>query len=73
MYIHVVFDGYLESLTTKDHCHQKRAPVKSLLMDLSDLSKTLLCKKSVFLSNPSNKQQFMNALADALLLAVCWI
>ena len=35
-------------------------------MDLSDLSKTLLCKKPVFLSNPSNKQQFVNALADAL-------
>ena len=35
-------------------------------MDLSDLSKTLLCKKPVFLSNPSNKQQFINALADAL-------
>ena len=63
--MHVVFDGYLES-STKDHCHQKRAPVNSLLMDLSDLSKTLLCKKPVFLSNPSNKQQFINALADAL-------
>ena len=53
-HVHVVFDGYLLS-TTKDHCHLKRCPVKSMTQAV-ELDQKLLCKKQVFLSNPTNKQ-----------------
>ena len=61
----VVFDGYLQS-TTKDMCHAKRAPIKSLEIQIDDLNKPLLCKKQVFLSNPKNKQRFVDLLARYL-------
>ena len=61
----VVFDGYLQS-TTKDMCHAKRAPIKSLEIKIDDLNKPLLCKKQVFLLNPNNKQRFVDLLAGYL-------
>ena len=53
----IVFDVY-DSNSTKDHCHKKRSPVKSLKLNFTDLSKPLLCKKDVFLANTVNKQFF---------------
>ena len=46
-------------------CHNKRQPISSLSIELS-LENKLLCKKPVYLSNPSNKQAFVNALAKSL-------
>ena len=64
--ISVVFDGYSQS-STKDDCHNKRQPISSLSIEFSlHLEKKLLCKKPVYLSNPSNKQAFVNALAKSL-------
>ena len=60
----VVFDGYLES-STKDHCHFKRCPIKSP-DQCGDLERKLLCKKSIFLSNSKNKDNFIKLLARDL-------
>ena len=46
-------------------CHNKRQPISSLSIEFS-LENKLLCKKPVYLSNPSNKQAFVNALAKSL-------
>ena len=61
----VVFDGYMITSSTKDHCHSKRAPVQSLDHSVS-LEKQVLCRKEVVLSNPRNKQEFITALTAAL-------
>ena len=60
----VVFDGYLES-STKDHVHKKRYPVASMEMVLS-MDSELQCDKGIFLSNPKNKQKFIDVLSEHL-------
>lgn len=60
----VVFDGYLTS-TTKDHAHMSRYPVKSLEVQVTN--ETIFdSQKNVFLSNPINKQKFVNMLSATL-------
>ena len=61
----VVFDGYLES-NTKDHAHQKRYPIKSLRINIDNQMKND-CKKELFLSNPENKQDFINLLGQKII------
>ena len=61
----IVFDDYLES-STKDHIHQKRYPVKSMDVAVNPSGKPL-CAKTVFLSNPNNKQQLINQLGMCLI------
>ena len=60
----VVFDGYLEK-TTKDHAHKKRYSVASMDIVLS-IESELQCEKDVYLSNPINKQNFINLLSQYL-------
>ena len=60
----VVFDGYLYS-TTKDHAHKSRTPVRSLQIDIRRET-VFNSKKEIFLSNPLNKQRFVNMLACEL-------
>ena len=61
----VVFDGYLEK-TTKDHAHKKRYSVASMDIVLS-IDSELQCEKDVYLSNPINKQNFIDLLSQYLL------
>ena len=60
----VVFDGYLNS-NTKDLTHEKRYPIKSLRIKIDDDMKSD-CRKELFLSNPENKQDFINILGQKL-------
>ena len=60
----VVFDGYLES-STKDYCHIKRHPVQGMRIQFDEQTK-ILSKKTTFLSNPKNKEQFVDSLAQTL-------
>ena len=60
----VVFDGYLMQ-STKDHCHRKRQPIHDMEIIFGTQTR-LSCKKVTFLSNPKNKQRFINMLADYL-------
>ena len=58
--IMVVFDGYLTQ-STKDHTHTKRTPVRSLEMIVrEDIQLDIM--PDVFLSNPKNKQGFIDLL-----------
>ena len=60
----VVFDGYLNA-STKDHTHQARYPTRSLEIQVT--SDTVFdSKKDLFLSNPLNKQKFINLLSAEL-------
>ena len=61
----VVFDGYLEK-STKDHAHMQRYPVNSMEMVIS-IEVELQCDKDIFLSNPVNKQNFIDLLSKNLL------
>ena len=58
----VVFDGYCSS--TKDHCHRRRTPIKGLATIFDN--DTIISKKAAFLSNPENKQPFIDLLSETL-------
>ena len=62
--VNIVFDGYLTS-STKDHCHLKRCPLKSM-KQLVEPGKKLETKKQVFLANSENKQDFISMLSESL-------
>ena len=62
--VHIVFDGYLTSLTN-DHRHLKRCPFKSMKQSVESGQK-VGCKKQVFLANPENKEDFISMLSESL-------
>ena len=62
--MHIIFDGYLQS-NTKDHTHERRNPLKSFRVGFSR-DMLLVCSREFFLSNPENKQQFINMLGGVL-------
>lgn len=62
----VVFDGYPSGPTTKDVAHIRRAKgVRSAKVNFNDET-PIRTKKEEFLSNPSNKQLFINTLGKKL-------
>ena len=60
----IIFDGYLEK-STKDEIHEHRNPISSLDIIFEEKTK-LDCKKEYFLSNPNNKQRFIDFLGKKL-------
>ena len=60
----VVFDVY-DQHTTKDHTHALHVPIKCLEIEVREEA-ILDTSKVVFLSNPKNKQKFVNFLAGQL-------
>ena len=65
--VHIIFDGYLTH-STKDMAHKHRNPVESLDIEFNE--ETILdCKRELLLSNPRNKQRFINLLAKYLRIA----
>ena len=70
-YAIIVFDGYLEELSTKDSAHQRRTGGRTgLTVDFaSDM--VMKSKKEEFLSNKTNKQKFIMLLTDCLDQAGC--
>ena len=53
----IVFDGYPQKLTTKDHTHKSRAQSTGIGPDVQVTATTeLAIKKDVFLSNTRSKQ-----------------
>lgn len=61
----IVFDGYEAGPSTKDCTHQRRSSVSGPLVTFQP-EMILKLKKDEFLSNPSNKQQFIYLLGEAL-------
>ena len=59
-----VFDGYLQN-TPKDHTHKTRVPVRALGMSIRPELR-LDIKADMFLSNPINKQRFIDFLCDTI-------
>ena len=60
----VVFDGYeSEAQSTKQHFHLRRNSIVGLQLSITTSSKMTATKKT-FLSNPVNKQAFVDILAD---------
>ena len=66
-HMHIVFDGYLES-NTKDHTHKRRNPLQGFKIDFTPDMITD-CSKEIFLSNPENKQKFIDLLGANLSVA----
>ena len=66
--VFIVFDGYLKS-NTKDQTHEKRNPIQSLRIEITE-DMTNDCSKDLFLSNPENKQQFIDMLGVFLQLDI---
>ena len=61
----VVFDGYRNS--TKDMAHKVRSKNLSCSNITVELSTCLTVKKAQFLSNPGNKQRFIDLLSEYLI------
>ena len=59
-----MFDGY-ERGSTKDHIQSKRYPIRSVDV-LYNAEQKLLTKKSIYLSNPTKKQRFIDELSKYL-------
>ena len=56
---HIVFDGYANGASIKDHEHQRRTGKTSADIEVSgDLS--AFCNQGPFLSNSNNKMQFIS-------------
>ncbi|KXJ09307.1 hypothetical protein AC249_AIPGENE3666, partial [Exaiptasia diaphana] len=64
----IVFDGYMCGPSTKDCTHQRRTTAHSPEVNFQQ-DMVLKLKKDEFLSNPSNKQKFVNLLGEKLRLA----
>ena len=60
-----MFDGYRNS--TKDMAHKVRSKNLSCSNITVELSKCLTVKKAQFLSNPGNKQRFIDLLSEYLI------
>ena len=71
----VVFDGYVSGPSTKDVTHLRRTKGKSSAEVQFTPDMTLQTRKDLFLSNPQNKQRFIDFLSDELqrnsCVAVC--
>ena len=69
----VVFDGYRSGPSTKDAAHQRRA-ANGIGPEVK-FTPTMLVnqKKEVFLSNPANKQNFIDQLSERLIKAGCTV
>ena len=64
----IVFDGYPEKPTTKDHAHKSRAQSTGIGPDVQVTAITKLSiKKDVLLSNTQNKQSIINLFSEILL------
>ena len=62
---HIVFDGYTNGASIKDHEHQRRMGKTSAHIEVSgDLP--AFCNQGPFLSNSNNKMQFIQLLGEAL-------
>ena len=59
-----LFDGYLQN-TPKDHTHKKRVPLRALGMPIRPELR-LDIKADMFLSNPINKQWFIDLLCNTI-------
>ena len=66
----VVFDGYVES-STKDMAHKRRNKGRVGLSVSFTKETTLTVSKELFLNNSSNKQRFIQFLADHLTEVGC--
>ena len=64
----VVFDGYEDGPSTKDCAHQRRSGICGPAVSF-DGDMILKMKKDMFLSNPANKQRFINLLGEKLQLS----
>ena len=61
----VMFDGYPEHPTTKDHAHQQRTSKCSGAKEVQiDSSKRLVLTREQFLSNQNNKKNFIKLLSN---------
>ena len=62
---HIVFDGYTNGVSIKDHEHQRRMGKTSAHIEVSgDLP--AFCNQGPFLSNNNNKMQFIQLLGELL-------
>ena len=62
---HIMFDGYANGASIKDHEHQRRMGKTSADIQVSgDLP--AFCNQGAFLSNSNNKMQFIQLLGEAL-------
>ena len=63
----VVFDGYCENSSTKDHKHKRRLPKVKAIPNMSFELENRVAES--FLNNSKNKQKFINLLSDELELS----
>ena len=70
-YAIIVFDGYLEELSTKDSAHQRRTGCRTGLNVDFTSDMVMKSKKEEFLSNKTNKQKVITLLSDCLDQAGC--
>ena len=68
----IVFDGYENGPSTKDCAHQRGSGICGPTVGF-DCDMVLKLKKDVFLSNPENKQRFINFLGEQLQLSGCTV
>jgi hypothetical protein len=61
----VIFDGYANGPSTKDHEHQRRS-MKSVANVKLDASMSIHTNQQAFLANPVNKSQFITLLSHCL-------
>ena len=59
----IVFDGYCNKASTKDHEHERRSKTCSTFN--INIESTLSVNQQMFLSNDRNKEQLINLLAPS--------
>ena len=64
---HIVFDGYTNRVSIKDHEHQHRMGKTSADIEVSGYLPAF-CNQGPFLTNSNNKMQFIQLLGEALVL-----
>ena len=63
----IVFDGYPQKPTTKDHTHKSRGQSTGIGADVQVTATTKLAiKKDVFLNNTQSKQNIINLFSETL-------
>lgn len=67
----IIFDGYLQELSTKDGAHQHRTGGRTGLTVDFTKDMVMKIKKEEFLSNKTNKQKFIMLLSDCLKQVGC--
>ena len=68
----VVFDGYKE-FTTKDMTHKRHLKGKKRVSVIFSLDMSLSATQEAFLSDPKNKQQFIDFLGTKLINQGCHV